>query len=422
MSSQRTEAPPEGLDEVLEDVTREVLRAQPDDIVSFAAEHLRGRLNERIEKENATNPPAEISAPAVIEAPAPVIEMPVVDAPVVAIAEPVISIADNGSSNQPTNSAMDPSPKPAAADTGFSLAPPPPRRGRRVSVSAESMSPAQILGGDTEKKVVHPKSPEQASRIHAIVKSNFLFSALDEEQLTEVVDSMFEKQVTKGEDIIKQGDDGDFFYVVQSGEFDIFVQQPGQEPQNVGRVEATGSFGELALMYNSPRAATINCISDAVLWAMDRVTFRRILMDTTSKKRRMYEAFLEEIKILSCIESYERVKIADGLESSAYEDGENIITQGEVGERFYLIEKGTCTIVVDDHEVGSLKKGDYFGELALLFSQPRKATIKAKGSVKVAYLDVDAFNRMLGPCSEIMKRNASVYEEQVTEAKSKSAS
>lgn len=390
MGAQKPCESPQGLSQVLEDVTREVLRKQPKDIPAFTAELLRERLVER--QRNTDIREEESSA---------------------------------GSNNNMAREGMDMGTSISAPpqveseqvteDSGGGLAPPPSyRRGRRVSVSAESMNPDQFAAME---KVVHPKTDEQARRIRAIVKDNLLFSALDEEQMVEVVQSMFEKPTAVGEDIIKQGDDGDYFYVVESGAFDIYVAQYGEEPQNLGTIKASGSFGELALMYNAPRAATIRCVEDAVLWAMDRITFRRILMDTTSKKRRMYETFLSEIKILECIESYERVKIADGLEAQSFSAGEDIIKQGETGDKFYLLERGTVAVIVDDDEVGELKQGDYFGELALLFSQPRKATVRAKNDVKVAYLGVDAFNRMLGPCSAIMQRNVSVYEEQVAEAK-----
>jgi CRP-like cAMP-binding protein len=108
--------------------------------------------------------------------------------------------------------------------------------------------------------------------------------------------------------------------------------------------EAGGSFGELALMYNAPRAATVRCTSSAVLWALDRVTFRRILMENTSKKRRMYENFLEEVPLLVSLEAYERHKIADALESVTFNDGDVIIKQGDVGDAFYILETGECRV------------------------------------------------------------------------------
>ncbi|KAJ3085359.1 hypothetical protein HK102_000073 [Quaeritorhiza haematococci] len=297
--------------------------------------------------------------------------------------------------------------------------PPPPvnyNRGRRTSVSAESMAPTM----DKDfVKVVIPKTDDQKKRIEQSIKNNFLFRSLDEEQYADVVNAMSEKRVNPGEDIIKQGGIGDFFYVVETGTFDVFVSRNGQPPIKVTDYGPGGSFGELALMYNAPRAATVTCTSEAVLWALDRVTFRRILMENTSRKRRMYEAFLEEVPLLVSLEPYERHKIADALESVTFNDGEVVIRQGDVGENFYIIEQGEAAVtqVGEDgieHELPGLKKGDYFGELALLTDKPRKATVSAKGRLKCATLGKKAFVRLLGPVIDIIKRNAENYQKVIS--------
>ncbi|KAI9291389.1 camp-dependent protein kinase regulatory subunit [Neoconidiobolus thromboides FSU 785] len=308
----------------------------------------------------------------------------------------------------------------AASDSSFLLSssddddvpfePPSYNRGRRTSISAESMAPTK----DGEfVKIYVDKNPEQRSRIESSISNNFLFKNLDEEQHKDVIDAMSEKRVFRGEDIIVQGGVGDYFYVVESGSFDVYVEKDGGKVK-VLSYSAGGSFGELALMYNAPRAATVTCTEDAVLWALDRVTFRKILMEQTSRKRRMYESFLEEVPLLTNLEPYERHKVADALESIIYNDGEIVLKQGDTGENFYIIESGEASITKTDengvaHSLPSLKKGDYFGELALLNEEPRKATVSARGRLKCATLGKKAFVRLLGPVVEIIKRNSENY-------------
>ncbi|KAJ3121403.1 hypothetical protein HK100_012397 [Physocladia obscura] len=285
-------------------------------------------------------------------------------------------------------------------------------RNRRTSVSAESMSPTAL--STPFKPVVIPKSDSQKERIYASVKSNILFTSCDEEQLKTVVDAMTEKSVAAGDEIIKQGGVGDYFYVVERGELDVFVSKSGEEPIKVYQYSSGGSFGELALMYNAPRAATVIAKTEGVLWALDRVTFRMILMDTTSKKRRMYEGFLEELSLLSSLEAYERAKIADTLESQIFSNGQVVIKQGDIGDRFYIIESGEASVTKNidgvESQFPSLKRGDYFGELALLNDLPRQATISAIGRLKVASMEKAAFVRLLGPVVDIIKRNMADYE------------
>lgn len=59
-----------------------------------------------------------------------------------------------------------------------------------------------------------------------------------------------------------------------------------------------GSFGELALIYGTPRAATVRAKTDVKLWGIDRDSYRRILMGSTIRKRKMYEEFLSRVSIL----------------------------------------------------------------------------------------------------------------------------
>lgn len=132
-------------------------------------------------------------------------------------------------------------------------------------------------------------------------------------------------------------------------------------------------------------------------------------MENTFKKRRMYEAFLEDVPILSSLVPYERSKIADALGTQTYEPGKVIIEEGDdEADKFYFMESGTAEVHKRDHPDGPIRlltKGDYFGELALLYSAPRAASIIAKDKIKVAYLDKEGFQRLLGPAVEIMRRN-----------------
>ncbi|KAJ2681686.1 hypothetical protein H4R19_007290, partial [Coemansia spiralis] len=274
-----------------------------------------------------------------------------------------------------------------------------PFAGRRFSVSAESMNPT--TEPEYKKKFV-PKTEAQKARIQEALNNNFLFKNMDEESYRDIIDAMEEKRVEKGQSVIVQGGVGDYFYIVERGSFDIHVHKGNAAPTKVGSVGDCGSFGELALMYNAPRAATVTATTDATLWALDRITFRSLLMERTSRKRRLYERFLETVPLLKSLEPYERQKIADALESVTYNDNDTIVRQGDPGEDFFLIEQGTVRVYKSDDDAVSreyppLTQGCYFGELALLDDQPRQATLVASGRAKCARMSKDAFDRLLGP-------------------------
>lgn len=285
---------------------------------------------------------------------------------------------------------------------------------RRTSVSAESLNPASSVN-DNWTPPYHHKSDEQQTRLKAAVAGNFLFSHLDDEQSAQVLGALQEKPIpTKGIKVIQQGDVGDYFYIVEKGLFDVYINKSGKletGPDGLGtKVNSMGpgsSFGELALMYNAPRAATVVSAEQSTLWALDRVTFRRILMDSAFQRRRMYEGFLEEVPLLASLTPYERSKIADALETKKFPAGTTIIKEGDVGESFYILESGEAEVYKRGIEkpVNSYKKGDYFGELALLNDAPRAASVISTTEVKVATLGKNGFQRLLGPVEGIMRRN-----------------
>ena len=73
------------------------------------------------------------------------------------------------------------------------------------------------------------------------------------------------------------------------------------------------AFGELALLYNAPRAATITSNEDCILWKLDRDTFNHIVKDASVRKRDKYETFLAQVPIFETMEPYERSKLADAF-------------------------------------------------------------------------------------------------------------
>ena len=94
------------------------------------------------------------------------------------------------------------------------------------------------------------------------------------------------------------GDPGDNFYVISKGIFEVYVTNKNVT-QLVAELGPGKSFGELALMYNSPRSATVKAKQESLVYAVDRFTFKNIIYKTTSDKLREYEHFLSKVDLFS---------------------------------------------------------------------------------------------------------------------------
>merc|ERR1711872_939584 len=283
---------------------------------------------------------------------------------------------------------------------------------RRGAISAEPINEEDAA---TYVKKVVPKDYKTMASLSKAIAKNVLFSHLDENERSDIFDAMFPSSAMPGEIIIKQGNEGDNFYIIDQGEVEIYVN--GEKVLNIGE---GGSFGELALIYGTPRAATVKAASDVKLWGIDRDSYRRILMGSTIRKRKMYEEFLSKVPILENLDKWERLTVADALEPVQFDDGDVVVTQGESGNDFFIILDGSAIVTQTRNEgeegveVGRLGPSDYFGEIALLLDRPRAATVTARGPLKCVKLDRGRFERVLGPCSEILKRNIQQYNSYVS--------
>jgi cAMP-dependent protein kinase regulator len=260
------------------------------------------------------------------------------------------------------------------------------------------------------------KSPDVTARLLEVVSKSALLRTLDHQQKTAIVDA-FTGPLVKcaNEDIIVQGDIGDVFYLIEEGLVDVFISKNKQPAVKVHTYSAGNSFGELAIMYNAPRAATCRAQTDCKLWALDRISFKVIVVAAAMQKREMYVGFLKQVQILQSLSEMEIMAMADALAEESFPEGTKVCSEGQDGDFFYIVKEGQASCFKtnengEDVIVATLKSGNYFGEIALLTKKPRQATVKAIGGpLTVLSLDRATFKRVLGPLDEILKRNMELY-------------
>ena len=243
-----------------------------------------------------------------------------------------------------------------------------------------------------------------------------MFKYLEDRDLEIIVGAFQLKQFQENDMVITQGDDGDELFLVSTGYLNCYkVFGNDTQPTDLKKYKTGEVFGELTLLYNAPRAASIQALEPSALYSLDRETFNHIVKESAIKHRQKYEAFLNKVEILQELDSYERGKLCDCLEILNFVSGDAIIKEGQNGDSFYLILEGTAKALKRNPHTGEqvnvkdYVENEYFGELALMRDEPRAATIEATSDIKVARIDRNAFKRILGPIDEILKRNAEQY-------------
>merc|ERR1719162_607913 len=140
------------------------------------------------------------------------------------------------------------------------------------------------------------------------------------------------------------------------------------------------SFGELALMYFCPRAATIKATIDSEVFVIARQQFKDILTKAQNDIAGTYIKYLDKVKILEPLKDTEKLQLAKALTDFVFSKGENIFEQGEKGVLFYILIEGEVAVIKDGKEISKLKATkdscQFFGEQALLSNEPRRASIE----------------------------------------------
>ena len=206
--------------------------------------------------------------------------------------------------------------------------------------------------------------------------------------------------VAVGNDVIVEGQPGDWFYVVSSGVYDVLV---GGNVVHTYLLEEgddeRASFGELALLYGANRrAATVRCTKAGQVWRLNKAKFTGTVQ---REDRRELTRALRSVEVLQALSKSQLTQLQDALSVLKVGKGEFVIKQGEEGREFYVIEEGDASVTIADplapsgqKEVMQLHKGDCFGERALLpevNDSKRSATIKSLTPMKLLQISKDEF-------------------------------
>lgn len=164
---------------------------------------------------------------------------------------------------------------------------------------------------------VHAKSKDTGELLRGLLRKSIMFGGLSEENMGVVVGAMEEVRCAVGKEVIREGEAGDVLYVVVSGEYEC-SKVIGGKPTYLKSYHSGELFGELSLMYNAKRAASVKCSKAGTLFALDRLTFINIVQESAIRKRAEHEKIISRIEILSEVQANEKHQLCDALREETF--------------------------------------------------------------------------------------------------------
>ena len=245
-----------------------------------------------------------------------------------------------------------------------------------------------------EKKVlelIHEKNAEKEDYdlLYNIINKHFFLQTLTNQAKNEIIISMSLYSIKEGKTLYTQGSIGNYWYIVQSGQLNKLM-----DDKLISTINAGDSFGEHALMNNSPRTYTVVAVTECKLWVLKRQVFRKILEFIFTLNYEQNMKFLDGINIP--LDSTIKSIMASNLIQEIYTKGQYICKEGEVGSCMYIIKEGEVECIKKDKVIRVLKQGDNFGQKALLENAKRSLDVRAKTDVKIYSISSSFFETQFG--------------------------
>jgi putative peptide zinc metalloprotease protein len=245
---------------------------------------------------------------------------------------------------------------------------------------------------------------EQGQRVAMLARVRFL-AGLPGQTLAALASHLRVERVDAGHTVITAGSVGDRFYLVRSGR----LQAVAPDGTILSQIAAGEGFGELALLDQTPRTATVEALETSELWSLDSSHFQRWVRDRVEIAARIRadqkeRTALGALPFFRDLEGRELDRIAARLQTRRYEPGDVVIQAGESGGGYYVIRDGQADVSLPNGQfVRTLGPGDGFGELSLIFGVPRTATVTAKGPLLVGVMGRPDFAALVTASGESMR-------------------
>lgn len=260
---------------------------------------------------------------------------------------------------------------------------------------------------------VFPKTEDERQMLRDVLLENPLLKSLEAQDFETVISAMEKHKYADGSLILEQGSEGgSHYHIIEDGT--VAILRDGKLIVTFSRGQG---FGEMELMYIQPCVATVAARGAVTTWAIDRTTYKRLVMQVSIKRRNLYTELLGGVDFLERMSEYEKGTLADALTPVTFLKGESIIRRGERNESMYIIVSGQVEVLgvpegapADDMALAAtrhicfLERGACVGELEFLNQHLAVANCVAFDEVRACTLHRDHFEMCMGPIMDVLRK------------------
>ena len=289
-----------------------------------------------------------------------------------------------------------------------------------VDLDAPIEPPAPAAAADLAKLV--PRARARALDLSVFVQypEQFLpvafFSELPPELFPAAVRMARLLRVRDGELVFRQGDPGSAFYFVAAGEVRVVAGGLLVAGRPTRAVELTrllegALFGEMALVTDQPRTASIQVLDEADLLEISRAAVAELTAAVPVLAERL-DHFVRERLLKNLIatsplfkpfDNQQQMELVRRFEGIDVAPGTTIIRENEIGQGLFLILLGEVEVLRHGAPIARLRAGDLFGEMALLDDSPTTAEVRTVAPTSVLFLGRDYFRRLVSALPALRK-------------------
>jgi cAMP-dependent protein kinase regulator len=263
---------------------------------------------------------------------------------------------------------------------------------------------------------LHPRADgdlDPESRMRAIP----LFRDLPEAGFRTALSRAHLEHFAPGEDVVREGERGDRMYVIAGGTAEVLARDVTGAERPKARLRAGDYFGQVALLRDCPRTATVRAASSLWAFSLSRDDVHDIWPETGREKKSEEYAVkmnrLHDLPIFRSLPPADLDLLAEQARFRSCAAGEVIIREEDPSTEFFIVDSGRVRVTQDGSERRTLGPGEFFGEIALLFDVPRTASVIAMEECRVLALPGDIFRRIVARRDGFRSALANVGEERL---------